>query len=148
MNRRISLVSILAISLTLGITSFALATEEQPTTEPAPQAAPQPQTTDGEPMYVAGMQVAIDETTGELRPATAEEAANLAQQWRQIFVPRKAAPRAFTTKSGATAVELPNDMLKFSVVRIEADGTLTTGEAHGQQNAREFIATTTTPEEE
>ncbi len=144
MNRRFSLVSILAITLALGAAGSALATDEKPANAPAASA----EQTQGEPMYVAGMQVSIDETTGELRPATAEEAANLAQQWRQMFVPRKTAPRAFTTKSGATAVELTPDMLKFTVVRIEADGSLTTGHANGQQEALEYIATTTTPEEE
>ena len=75
----------------------------------------------------------------------------MAARWREIFGKAKVEPKAFTFKSGMTGVELDASMLKYSVVRIDADGNLVPGCVKGTQQALEFVETAASdsaPEEE
>ncbi len=144
MKRRFWLTLTLA-ALALGSGSIALA--ESPQDSPVAEAAAEPA---AETMPIYGLQAWIDAETGGLRAPTASEAAEMSAKWREIFGKAKAEPRMFRFKSGMMAAELDPSMFKYSVVRVDADGHLESGCAHGTDNALEFIEaapTTSGPEE-
>ncbi len=145
MKRRFWFTFALAAALVLGSGSIVLAEspEDPPTAEEKTETA-----VEALPIY--GMQAWIDAETGDLRAPTASEAAEMSAKWREIFGKAKAEPRMFRFKSGMMAAELDPSMFKYSVVRVDADGHLESGCAHGTDNALEFIEaapTTSGPEE-
>lgn len=72
---------------------------------------------------VAGMQVAVDPTTGRLRPPTAEESRALAQALRQEFAQPSAPLQVVKAANGAEMVELSEDFMETAVLMIAQDGT-------------------------
>lgn len=136
MKRRFWLTFTLAAALALGFGSLALAesAEEPPPAEAAAEPAERPM-----PMY--GMQAWIDPETGELRGPTAAEAAEIAAQWQAIFGKAKTEPKVFTYKSGMMSIDLDPSIMKFSVVRVDADGHLEADCAQGPHKALEFVET-------
>ncbi len=97
------------------------------------------------PVGAAGMMVAIDPETGELRMPTAEEIAELRAQMESRFADAAFEPQRITLKDGGEAVELDPALWKYSAVRMEADGTLSHHCLQGHHAATEFVATTPAP---
>jgi hypothetical protein len=110
--------------------------------EPGPAAAqPRAET----PVGAAGMMVAIDPESGELRMPTAEEIAELRAQMESRFAEAAFEPQRITLKNGGEAVELDPSLWKYAAVRVEADGTLSHHCLQGHHAATEFVATTPAP---
>ena len=83
----------------------------------------------------ASLGVARDPVTGSLRPLTPEEA-------RQLLGARPLAvaePQVVTLPNGTRMMRLGPDQASFSVVRRNADGTLTSACVHGTDEARTFL---------
>jgi hypothetical protein len=73
----------------------------------------------------SGMTVGIDPDTGRLRPLSAEEARTLAGILRQRFASRWRTTRFGQRDGGMMTAVVGMEHLNFSVVRRDADGTLT-----------------------
>ena len=102
-------------------------------------AAPEPDVhmQTAEPIY--GLQMWIDQETGEMRAPTREEAASLRVGVQKTLGSEKTQPQLRTFKNGMLAVDLDASMLEFSVVRVEADGSLTQECVDDPKQAIKFI---------
>ncbi|MEM7349740.1 MAG: hypothetical protein AAF657_02970 [Acidobacteriota bacterium] len=131
---KLSLIACLA----LGLGAPALADSPKPATTAETEAA-------SAPLMMRGMQLFKDAETGELRAPTAKEAATLDAQFRKMFSNfQKTQPQVIQLKSGTTMIPVPNNLLKFSAARVEADGSLTMGCIQSPQRTLEFIETPST----
>ena len=100
---------------------------------------------DGEPEVKApiyGMQMWVDQETGDLRAPTREEAAYFSGLIRKMFAGKATQPQPRPLKSGGLAVELGESMMEFSVVRITEDGTLERGCVDDADQALAFVHNT------
>ncbi len=134
MKQRLWFILALVAALALGFGGSTLAEtpQEQPTEATEAAAI--------EPMPIYGMQAWFD-ADGKMRAPTAAEAAEMSVKWQEIFGKAKTQPRLFTYKSGMKSAELDPSMFKYSVVRIDAEGKLVAGCAHGPHQALELIET-------
>jgi len=87
---------------------------------------------------IGSMAVGVDPKTGEIQPLTKAQAAKLAVEMRKLFKPR-ALQRVENPDGSLSAVVAPN-VLRYSVARIEADGTVSSECAPSQEAALEFLA--------
>jgi len=143
MDKRFYMFLLIVIAVALAGASTAETGESDSSTEPV---AAEP-TVDmaGETLPVRGMQVFKDADTGEMRAPTAKEAAELSKQLREMFGNRKVAePRGFTYKNGMTSWQIDPSLFKFSVARVEADGTITTDCIQGPEKTLEYVETSST----
>jgi len=106
--------------------------------EPPASAAQAPAATTETPS--AGMRVAVDPATGQIRPMTADEAKALdALSMASARRAAAAAPRTFKTASGATGVALDDSHMVYSVATVGADGKIelecVTGAEHAHDAA-------------
>lgn len=76
------------------------------------------------PLPIMGMQVWIDEETGELRAPTALEASKLSAAIEKMFAGVRAKSAPVHHENGMISAEVPYEMLDFSVVRVQTDGSL------------------------
>ena len=149
MDRRFYMFLMLALAVALAGASAAETAEGESSTEPTTQEAVVE--AEGEMLPVRGMQVFKDADTGEMRAPTAKEAAELSKQLREMFGGKKAAqPQGFMLKNGTTMWNIDPSYFKFSVARVEADGTVTTDCIQGPEKTLEYIeaSSTTGPAEE
>lgn len=106
------------------------------------------------PVTVFGMQVFIDTETGQLRPPTAAEAAEMSAMMQQMFggAQQSEATAAAPTlhADGMLSAELDFGLLDFSVARTLPDGSLTTDCAGDLEQAKELVLQPAgnTPQEE
>jgi hypothetical protein len=105
---------------------------------PAAQSAPPETTANQTIVTIGGMSVGVDPKTGEIQPLTKAQAAQLAAQMRKLFKPR-ALQRVANPDGSLSAVVAPN-VLRHSVARIEADGTVSRECAPSNEAALEFLA--------
>jgi hypothetical protein len=93
------------------------------------------------PVKVLGMQVFIDSETGQMRPPTAAEAAELSAALQQMLgaATQAAAPTMVHHEGGMLSVELDFAHMDFSVVRTLPDGSLTSECADGLEQATELM---------
>lgn len=89
---------------------------------------------------VGSVTVGVDPRTGDIRPLSAAEAARLSREMRRLFKPR-ALERVARPDGTLSAIVSPN-VLRFSLARIEADGTVSRTCAPGQESALEFLTRT------
>lgn len=123
--------------LTLGGVTLA---DDAPATPHADEPASQA------PIY--GMQMWIDQDTGDLRAPTREEAAYFSGLIRKMFAGKATQPQPRLLKSGTLAVELGESMMEFSVVRVTEDGTLERGCVDDADQAVAFVNDTAGPARE
>ncbi len=143
MDRRFYMFLLLAITVALAGTSVAETAKGESSTDPAATVPTEDMA--GETLPVRGMQVFKDADTGEMRAPTAKEAAELSKQLREMFGNRKVAePQGFTYKNGMTSWQIDPSLFKFSVARVEADGTVTTDCIQGPEKTLEYIETSST----
>ena len=97
---------------------------------------------------IGGLRVAVDPKTGELRSLTPAEARKLQDQMRKLFPERVVDAPTVRPDGSLSAVVAPNT-LRFSVVRVGADGRLDTECAEGPKEALGFLTDgkTSKPEE-
>lgn len=86
---------------------------------------------------IGSVTVGVDPKTGDIRPLTAREAARLAREMNRLFKPRQL-KRIENPDGSLSAIVAPN-VLRFSVAKIEADGSVTRECAPGQEAALEFL---------
>lgn len=87
----------------------------------------------------AGQQAAIDPQTGKLREPTREEAEKMAEEMEKKF---KRSPEKLTTtqlSDGTLIVELTEEYMDVSVVRINSDGSLTVSCVKGMDAADALV---------
>jgi hypothetical protein len=89
---------------------------------------------------VGSVTVGVDPKTGDIRPLTAAEAARLAREMNRLFKPREL--RRVQNPDGSLSAIVSPNVLRFSVARIEADGTVSRECAPSQETALEFLART------
>lgn len=87
---------------------------------------------------IGNVTVAVDRKTGELRPLSKAELATLQREMNRLFKARKL-ERIEKPDGSLAAVVAPN-VLEYSVVRIEKDGTLTRTHVGSEQEALEFLS--------
>jgi hypothetical protein len=136
MNKRISTAP-LARSL-LGLTIAWLAIGSASASDSAGSAnedANQPEQTN---VTVGNVTVGVDPKTGELRPLSKAELATLQREMNRLFKARKL-ERIEKPDGSLAAVVAPN-VLEYSVVRIEKDGTLKRTHVDNEQEALEFLS--------
>lgn len=111
--------------------------DEAPTTTQTEAPAPAEEQVSTLPIY--GMQMWIDQDTGELRAPTREEAAHLSGMIRKMFAGKAAKPEMRRLKNGTLVAELGESMMEFAVVRIAEDGSLERGCVDDAAQALEFV---------
>lgn len=87
---------------------------------------------------IGNVTVGVDPKTGELRPLSKAELAKLQLEMNRLFKARKL-ERIAKPDGSLAAVVAPN-VLEYSVVRIEKDGTLTRTHVDNEQEALEFLS--------
>lgn len=87
---------------------------------------------------LGGLRVAIDPETGDLRPLTKQEAARLAREMRRRFAPRDIGEPTLRPDGAMSAVVVPN-VLRFSVAKIQDDGTVALDCTEGNEDAIEHL---------
>jgi len=87
---------------------------------------------------IGNVMVGVDPKTGELRPLSKAELAALQREMNRLFKARKL-ERIEKPDGSLAAVVAPN-VLEYSVVRIEKDGTLTRAHVDSEQAALEFLS--------
>jgi hypothetical protein len=86
---------------------------------------------------IGNITVGVNPKTGALRPLSKTELANLRSEMSRLFKARQL-ERIVKPDGSLAAVVAPN-VLDFSVVRIEQDGTLTRKHVAGEQEALDFL---------
>ena len=136
MNKTIPMSGLLVLAASATLLTPVLACEEhakaEPTATQAPSAAVAP----------VGLTAVRDAETGQLRAPTADEAKALAKVAQRQFNAEaarvgqlRAANPYFTTSSGAKGMRLSEEHMSYSVVRRNADGSLSTDCVEGKQKA-------------
>jgi hypothetical protein len=87
---------------------------------------------------IGNVTVGVDPKTGELRPLSKAELAMLQREMNRLFKARKL-ERIEKPDGSLAAVVAPN-VLEYSVVRIEKDGTLKRTHVDNEQEALEFLS--------
>ena len=87
---------------------------------------------------IGNVTVGVDPKTGELRPLSKAELATLQREMNRLFKARKL-ERIEKPDGSLAAVVAPN-VLEYSVVRIEEDGTLNRTHVGNKQEALEFLS--------
>lgn len=87
---------------------------------------------------IGNVTVGVDPKTGELRPLSKAELATLQREMNRLFKARKL-ERIEMPDGSLAAVVAPN-VLEYSVVRIEKDGTLKRTHVGNEQEALEFLS--------
>lgn len=128
----------------LSCVAFLAAASAVPAEEPAEAANP----TD-EKAYVdvtfAGMQIAVDPETGEIRPPSEAEARRLSAAMQKMFGKRVHRSMPRVTKSGDMAVVLGFEHFNYSIARVDAEGDVQLDCAAGAHEAHELLMTPATP---
>ena len=124
------------------------ADEQTAVAEPS---ASSPDETPEATVTIGGMRVGVDPETGEIQPLSKAEAAKLAREMRKLFKPRKL-ERIENSDGSLSAIVSPN-VLRYSVARVEADGTVSQDCVESPDAALELLSRTestrkTQPEEE
>lgn len=122
------------MSLILGTAVAGPGDDERSTTK---NTAPETEARDST-VAIGNVAVAVDRKTGELRPLTKAEAAKLALEMSKLFKPREL-KRVAHPDGSLSAVVAPN-ILKYALVRIEPDGTVTRTHADSDEEALKFMA--------
>jgi hypothetical protein len=91
----------------------------------------------------SGQQVAVDPQTGKLREPTPAEARKLAEDMKEYLKPSKQGSRVVQLTDGTLSMELTEEHLDFTVVKINPDGTLSTECVKGKSAADAFVGATT-----
>lgn len=116
------------------------------TTDADPSVASETDAELTESLPIYGMQVWIDEETGQMRAPTAAEAAYVANLTRRMFATKaQAAPKAVVHENGMTSVELGTEFLEFSMVRILPDGSLEHECVDHAEHVHSFLAHSAQP---
>jgi hypothetical protein len=87
---------------------------------------------------IGNVTVGVDPKTGDLRPLSKAELAKLQHEMNRLFKARKL-ERIAKPDGSLAAVVAPN-VLEYSVVRIEKDGTLKRTHVDNEQEALEFLS--------
>jgi hypothetical protein len=87
---------------------------------------------------IGNVTVGVDPKTGALRPLSKAELAALQREMSRLFKARKL-ERIEKPDGSLAAVVAPN-VLEYSVVRIEKDGTLTRTHVDSEQEALEYLS--------
>lgn len=151
------LLSLLGVAAAVALASGSAVAVPQESGEAEEQTAvaSQPVTSSDEApeatVTIGGMQVGVDPETGEIQPLSKAEAAKLAREMRKLFKPRKL-ERIENADGSLSAVVSPN-VLRYSVARVEADGTVSQDCVESPDAALEFVSRveskqTPQPEEE
>jgi hypothetical protein len=91
----------------------------------------------------SGQQAAIDPQTGKLREPTPEEARRLSEGMKEHLKPSKTAPRVVQLADGTLSMELTEEHLDFTVVKVNPDGTLSMECVKGASAAKAFVGAAT-----
>jgi hypothetical protein len=87
---------------------------------------------------IGSVAVSIDPRTGEMQPLSRAEAARLAREMGKLFKPRKL-ERVVNADGSLSAVVAPN-VLRYSVVRVRPDGTVSRTCVDSEKAALEFLS--------
>ncbi len=94
-------------------------------------------------VQIGAAQVAVDPATGDLRPLSKAEAKKLAREMRKMFKPRQVDEPTLRSDGALSAIAAPN-VLRFSVARVQGDGTLAVEHADGVETAINLMTETQT----
>lgn len=87
----------------------------------------------------SGQQAAIDPQTGKLREPTPEEARKLSEGMKEHLKPSKPGPRVVQLADGTMSMELTEEHMDFTVVKINPDGTMSMECVKGANAANAFV---------